>query len=89
MLYSINNLNIRVGVPAATIGDASLFHHVVGTYDGNAINIYLDGAPVASRPIAVREGQGKPVNAGSANLQIGKGWVNLGWGGRIDRGCDL
>src|SRR5262249_44433314 len=84
LYFFINNLNIRTGVPVATIGDTSKFHHVVGVYDGSGINIYLDGAWANGRSLLAREGQGQPVNASSAALQIGKSWIPPGWQGRID-----
>jgi hypothetical protein len=84
LYFFINNLNIRIGASAAMIGDASQFHHVVGVYDGTSIKIYLDGALAGTRTLVAREGKGLPVNAGSGAFQIGKGWVNLGWQGRLD-----
>jgi hypothetical protein len=84
LYFFTNNLNIRVGVTAATIGDASQFHHVVGVYDGSALNIYLDGVLAATRALAANEGRGLPVNAGSGAFQIGKGFVSIGWQGRLD-----
>jgi alpha-tubulin suppressor-like RCC1 family protein len=84
LYFWINNLNIRVGIPASAIGDSTKFHHVVGVYNGSNISIYLDGAPFGDpRPLAASEGLNKPVNASHGALQIGKGW-GWSWGGRLD-----
>jgi alpha-tubulin suppressor-like RCC1 family protein len=85
LYFYLNNRNINVSVPASAMGDTSRFHHVVGTYDGNAINIYYDGVPGNPRPLSAAEGQGQNVNAPGGPLQIGKSpWSSVGWQGRID-----
>jgi cysteine-rich repeat protein len=85
LYFFINTANINISAPVATIGDTSIFHHVVGVYDydGQSISIYIDGAKAGGRNISAREGAGQPVYAPGGDLFIGKGRY-LGWTGRID-----
>jgi hypothetical protein len=72
--FFINHINIRVGVPVAVGPD---YHHIVGTYDGQVMKIYLDGALAGERPYNA------PINHSMAPLLIGQGYL-LGWVGNID-----
>ena len=83
LYFFINNKNIRVGVPPSLLGDLSKFHHVVGTYDVNTINIYYDGVLANSVSLTPNMGKGNPIYAPAAPLLIGNSFL-LGWQGRID-----
>jgi hypothetical protein len=79
--YSVPRFELTDGVPAGGSGsgygeacDANFelpvgsWHHVVGTYDGSVMVLYVDGGPIASSP---------------ASLQIGTNNMPLSIGGRL------
>jgi hypothetical protein len=74
MYFYVNYLQWRVGVP---LTPSPNYHHVVGSYDGSAMHIYLDGVEAASTPLKTT------INAGTAPLRIAKGYL-LSWVGIID-----
>ncbi|HEX4338870.1 MAG TPA: LamG domain-containing protein [Polyangiaceae bacterium] len=78
-LYFYLNARLqRVGIPIPDISVMATYHHVVGTYTGQALNIYFDGALVSS--VAVPSAT---VSWPDTPLRIGSG-AYLGWQGSID-----
>ncbi|HEX4336167.1 MAG TPA: LamG-like jellyroll fold domain-containing protein [Polyangiaceae bacterium] len=75
-----SNNGTRIGIPLPSAG---VYHHIVATYGGGGtlMNLYLDGVLAASAPLTNAP---TTINAGTAPLWIGKGWLALGWQGLID-----
>jgi hypothetical protein len=40
------------------------FHHIAGTWDGNTIQIYVDGVPKGSQPLTTPANNNRPMNMG-------------------------
>jgi hypothetical protein len=86
LYFYVNSLNNHAGATflpgpnGASDNDTpqSRYHHVVGTYDGHYIRMYMDGV------LTQQNGMSGPINAGPGPLVIGKGYVLVGWQGKID-----
>ena len=57
---------------------AGFWSHLVGTYDGATINLYLNGKLAAARSYT------QPINHSTQPLRIGSGQGNFPWQGQID-----
>lgn len=77
--FYVSTKTYSVGVPISSIVASNQFHHLVGTYNGSQILLYLDGVQVGSKAVAI----GAPLPS-SAPLTIGKGLYQFGWAGLID-----
>jgi len=77
LYFFVNNGNIRADVPFPVETAQARFHHVVGTYDGATIRLYVDGHLGGSNAYAAT------LSSGSAALKIAAGWSQA-WQGKVD-----
>lgn len=60
------NSTTRVDIAAATALSKGLWHHIVGTYDGSELQIYVDGAAAVAKPWTTGIG-----SAGDTDIKLG------------------
>ena len=83
MSFSGGDLYVGIGgsfyTPAMTFNPHQ-WYHLAATYDSVAaeVRIYVDGTPVLTQPALA------PLNANSADVQIGNNWEGKAWEGFLD-----